>query len=338
MNNPPGCARSTRNYNFYLIPLMPPRLGEPVSGKDPIHQQLGAGGQQQPRYHPGVVGGVGPTPTSASSRGTVPTGCSGRRRGQGRAFASLEGLRTRVGDIPKDATVRTGSGGCALLFHVRLLEPRSGTLRGGWDEASMSAAEGGYVVAPPSLHVCTGARARLALAFETVYGTAPVSGYTRVAFADTRRCTVGTRSGWGLERTQVAEAARGAAGHSPKALPPGRGCSRPRISRQLVEPRRRTIRGNLAILSTVGNPNVLCQKLTGEMHDRRVDVRMQHAIDDRPDRPGKDPKPGKRPHLRRHPSERDRGAERERLRQRAGRRQPRHAFGAPRQSRCGAPG
>ena len=30
-----------------------------------------------------------------------------------------------------------------------------------------------------------GARAQMALAFETVYGTAPVSGYTRVPFAST---------------------------------------------------------------------------------------------------------------------------------------------------------
>jgi hypothetical protein len=30
-----------------------------------------------------------------------------------------------------------------------------------------------------------GARAQMALAFETVYGTAPASGYTRVPFAST---------------------------------------------------------------------------------------------------------------------------------------------------------
>jgi len=66
-------------------------------------------------------------------------------------FSSLEALQSKHGTIPREACVRTGGGGLHIYLAApgQLVRSSAGKLAPNIDVRG----EGGYVVAPPSLHV-----------------------------------------------------------------------------------------------------------------------------------------------------------------------------------------
>ncbi|MBZ9755270.1 bifunctional DNA primase/polymerase [Mesorhizobium sp. ESP6-5] len=138
-------------FGFRILPVASPRMGGPAAGKRPLIPawqqaattdpvQIGAWFSRWPIANIGIA-------TGAQS-GVVVLDVDHKNGG----MESLERLRQEI-ELPETLTAKSGSGGLHFYYRYPLDEDvrnSAGKLGPGLDIRG----EGGFIVAPPSMHAC----------------------------------------------------------------------------------------------------------------------------------------------------------------------------------------